>query len=422
MDEQNRDEGAPPPQDERRATTVEDEPRSMSPTIGEPISEASLAVSLARAEVDQQIMTAHAFPRSIRAAVDAMASMATLNPDIAEECIYSVPRGGKTIRGPSIRFAEIVANAWGNCRDAARVTFVDRIERYVEAEGIFHDLQTNRATTSRVKRTIELKKKSKTIDKDMENLAGAAAMSIARRNAILGGVPKPVWGQAIEEVESVIRGDIKTLGERRDKAMAWFSKTGILADRVLKALAAPSIDDITLDDLVTMNGWRTALLGGDATVEDIFPEDKPPAERKTLDQKLDALAGTKDAAVSPTAEQGEGGGVTSNAPSPEPERGVAADRTPISDAPPSAGDKLQTPEGRKEMMERMDSGLPREPEPPKDPKSERRLALAGEGDRVANRGPQALKEWLDDLDGNDSALVTISMTKRWSKLASEPKV
>jgi len=367
----------------------------MSPTIGEPISEGSLAVSLARAEVDQQIMTAHAFPRSIRAAVDAMASMATLNPDIAEECIYSLPRGGKQIRGPSIRFAEIVANSWGNCRDAARVTFVDRIERYVEAEGIFHDLQTNRATTSRVKRIIEMKRKTKAIDNDMIQLAGAAAMSIARRNAILGGVPKPVWGQALEEVEGVIRGDIKTLGERRDKALEWFTKTGIPAEKVLKALATPSIDDVTLDDLVTMGGWRTALKQGDATIEDLFPEDKPPAERKTLDQKLDALAGTPNAGETPSSpEQGEGGGVTSNAPPPEPD-GAPEGRTPETGAP------LSTPL----------------PEPKPDPKSARRLALAAEGDGIAAKGAKALKDWLDDLDGDDSALVTVSMTKRWSQAA-----
>jgi hypothetical protein len=364
------------------------------------ISEGSLAVSLARAEVDQQIMTAHAFPRSIRAAVDAMASMATLNPDIAEECIYSLPRGGKQIRGPSIRFAEIVANSWGNCRDAARVTFVDRIERYVEAEGIFHDLQTNRATTSRVKRIIEMKRKTKAIDNDMIQLAGAAAMSIARRNAILGGVPKPVWGQALEEVEGVIRGDIKTLGERRDKALDWFTKTGIPAEKVLKALAAPSVDDVTLDDLVTMSGWRTSLKQGDATIEELFPDEKPPAERKTLDQKLEAL-GTPNAGGPPNPpEQGEGGGGSSNAPPPEP-AGAPEGRTPETGAPPSVV------EDAKAALSASQAAA-----------NERRLALAGEGDIVAAKGAKALKDWLDDLEGNDAALVTVSMTKRWSQAAS----
>jgi hypothetical protein len=399
---------SPPEDDIARPTTIEDEVRSGLPTIGEPIMETSLAVSLARAEVDQQIMTAHAFPRSIRAAVDAMASMATLNPDIAGECMYSLPRGGKQIRGPSIRFAEIVANSWGNCRDAARVTFVDKIERYVEAEGIFHDLQTNRATTSRVKRIIEMKRKTKAIDNDMIQLAGAAAMSIARRNAILGGVPKPVWAQALEEVEGVIRGDIKTLGERRDRAMAWFNKTGITTEKVLKSLKAPSIDDISLDDLVAMQGWRTALMHGDSTVEELFPDEKPAVERKTLGDKLDALGGPQDAAVS-TAEQGEGGGDPSKSQPTASEGGAVTATAP---PPPEVYDDGRLAPSR--MAELSQQAADREPAA-EDP----RVILTARGDIAALKGAKGLKEWIDELDGNESALVTIAMNKRWRGIASE---
>ena len=167
----------------------------------------------------------------------------------------------------------------------------------------------------------------------------------------------------------------------------------------MKALAAPSIDDITLDDLVTMNGWRTALLHGDATIEELFPEEKPPAERKTLDQRLEAL-GAKDAGGPPNPpEQGDGGGGSSNAPPPEP-TGAPEARTAETGAPPSS------------------SPLIEEPPPKPDSKNERRLALAAEGDLVAAKGAKALKNWLDDMGGDDSALVTISMTKKWSQAAS----
>jgi hypothetical protein len=213
-------------------------------------------------------------------------------------------------------------------------------------------------------------------------------------------VPKPVWGEALEEVEAVIRGELKTLAERRDKAMAWFNKTGILPDRVLKALTAPSVDDITLDDLVTMNGWRTALINGDATIEDLFPEEKPPGERKTLDQKLDALAGATNAGGDPRPpEQGTGGGVTSNAPMPPEPAGAPEGRTPETGAPPSS---------------------PVVEEPKLDPKAERIAALTMAGDLAASKGQKALKDWLDDLSGDDSALITPSLTKRWSAAAAKP--
>ena len=92
-----------------------------------PLVPVSLVATLTRAEIDQQITTAHHHPRSPARARDRMIGLATLDEQMAAECIYSVPRGGKQIRGPSIRFAEIVLSSWGNVRCAARVTHEDRI-------------------------------------------------------------------------------------------------------------------------------------------------------------------------------------------------------------------------------------------------------------------------------------------------------
>ena len=93
-----------------------------APEVENPLVPVSLAATLTKAELDQQIATAHNWPRSPARARDMMISLATLDKEMAEECIYSIPRGGKQIRGPSIRYAEIVLSAWGNVRCAARVT------------------------------------------------------------------------------------------------------------------------------------------------------------------------------------------------------------------------------------------------------------------------------------------------------------
>jgi len=160
-------------------------------SAGLPMLDAGVAVALARAEIDQQIATAHAFPRSIKRAVDNILSLATLDRATSEECIYALPRGGKSIRGPSVRLAEIVASQWGNCRVAARVVAVDRLEKYVEAEGIFHDLETNMAATARVRRRI-VDSKGRLYNEDMILVTGNAACQIAKRNAVLSGVPRGV--------------------------------------------------------------------------------------------------------------------------------------------------------------------------------------------------------------------------------------
>jgi hypothetical protein len=252
----------------------------------------SLAIALSRAEVDQQVTTAHAYPRKHKQVIDGILNLASLDDETAEECVYALTRGKKAIRGPSIRFAEIVASSWGNCRDASRIIHIDRIEKYVEAEGVFHDLETGRVTTSRVRRRI-FDTHGRIFNDDMILVTGAAASSIALRNAIMRGVPKAIWRPAYQAVERVIAGDIKTLSERRDMAVKSFAAWGISPERVFAALDVPGIEDVGVDDLVTLTAFRSAIKSGEATVEALFPEPKPErgAAPRGLASKLEALAG-----------------------------------------------------------------------------------------------------------------------------------
>ncbi|WP_420408648.1 hypothetical protein [Hoeflea sp.] len=265
--------------------------------------EGSLAVSLARAEVDQQIATSRALPRNIRKAVDNIKSLATLDGKSAEECVYALPRGGKPIKGPSIRLAEIIASQWGNCRVGARVVHVDRHEKWVEAEGVFHDLESNTATTSRVRRRI-VDKHGNLYSDDMIIVTGNAACSIAKRNAILGAVPKAVWRSAYDAVESVISGDVKTLVERRERAMKAFATFGVTPERVCEALGVSEPDEITVDLMPILLGCHSALKSGEATVEELFPtKGEKPRGPKDLTSRLDAIV---KASAASDAKDGDG--------------------------------------------------------------------------------------------------------------------
>lgn len=395
----------------------------------------SLAVALQRGEIDQQVSTAKAYPRSIKTVTDRMITLATYNEYMAEECIYSLPRGGKQIRGESIRFAEIVREAWGNCRDGARVTHVDRLERYVEAEGIFFDLETNMATTTRVRRTIELKKNKTTIDQDMVQLAGAAAMSIARRNAVLGGVSKIFWKPASDAVHAVIRGDQKTLAERRDRAIAYFQKAGVPLDRLLAALEIPAIDDVNLDHLVTMQGWRTALGSGEASLDEIFPERKPTdAAPQGLKEKMSELgrprrsrqkqitpdaeaesAETRMSASREASDEGAGrdGGSLQAQPAPEQAAGVGA---PAAAPPPEAPQEAQdAPAARHRPQapakeEKAASGGGRVT-------TAHFAALQAKGEALALQGEAALDGWLRGLSPDEQAAIGPMLEASWRKIA-----
>jgi hypothetical protein len=250
----------------------------------------SLAVQLVRAEVDQQITTAKAYPRSIDRAIKNIKSLATLDEQSAMECIYALPRGGNPIKGPSIRLAEIIATQWGNCRVGARVVHVDRVEKYVEAEGVFHDLETNVVTTARVRRRIS-DKQNRLLKDDMIIVTGNAACSIAKRNAILGSVPKGVWRNSYDAVEKVLAGDIKTLSVKRIEVMKAFAAFGVTPERVYTAINIKGDADISADHLITLYGMYQSLKSGEETVESLFAADVPPPARpKPSDFKPPAAA------------------------------------------------------------------------------------------------------------------------------------
>ena len=246
----------------------------------------SLVAILTKAELDQQITTARAYPRSAKRVLDASIELATLTKDSSIECGYSVPRGrddngkAKAITGPSVRLAEIVAGRWGNCRAESRVVQVDRTEGYVEAEGIFHDLETNYAVRARVRRSIRGKpyqgKPGRIFTDDMINVTGNAAAAIAFRNAVFKGVPKAVWGEVYVATQAVVRGDLKTLAANRDEMLAAFrDKLQIAPEKVFAALGVPGLEDIGLDELVIARGYFSAIRNNEITVEDLIKAAEP---------------------------------------------------------------------------------------------------------------------------------------------------
>lgn len=235
--------------------------------IHEMDASSSMVSLLNRSEIDQQIATAHKFPRSIKRFRDEAMQMVTLNESVAGQCIYAIPRDGKTIEGPSARFAEVVASAWGNSRAGARV--VDDRGDFVTAQGVFHDLERNVAITYEVQRRI-VDKYGKRYKPDMIGVTANAACSIALRNAILKGVPKAFWDDMYTEARKVVMGDVKTLANRRSDAVAAFQRFGVSADQLCAKLGVAGVEDISLEHLVTLRGMLTAIKDGDTTPEDAF--------------------------------------------------------------------------------------------------------------------------------------------------------
>ena len=150
------------------------------------VSNAETLAALTRSEIDVQVATAHQYPRNLSRVLNNIETLATMDEDVAGSCFYTLRRQGKVIEGPSVRMAEIIASSWGNLRVQARIISNDG--KMITAQGICHDLESNYATSTEVKRRIT-DKNGKTFSEDMQVVTGNAACAIAMRNALFKVVP-----------------------------------------------------------------------------------------------------------------------------------------------------------------------------------------------------------------------------------------
>lgn len=233
------------------------------------LMEQSLAVELAGAEIDRAIATAHRYPRHLDVVVKKIGTLACYNEESAATCIYSLPRGSKPIIGPSIGFANIVLQSWGNCRAASQIVFIDTKQKVVIAQGAFMDLETNAQSIVPVNRRI-VDKYGKLYNDDMQIVTGMAAASIARRNAILQGVPRGIWFQIWEQALGIVRGNVETFAENKDKALKAMAQFGVKPEQVFMYLGLKGEIEMTFEHIPYVRGMYQQLRDGAATVEEMF--------------------------------------------------------------------------------------------------------------------------------------------------------
>lgn len=228
-------------------------------------------VQLNSSEINQQILTAHAYPRSITNFRKNMMERATLDEDVARSCLYVLERGRgqdkKIIEGPSARFSEMVMQTWKNARAGARV--IDIGEQFVTAQGAFYDLESNIAVSYEVLRRITNREGVRFGD-DMISVTGNAACAIAIRNAILKGVPKPYWHASYLAARATVGGTIETIKAKREKMLGAFKIWGIEPAQIYSLLGVRGHEEVTIDHLIRLGGIHNAIIEKETTVEAAF--------------------------------------------------------------------------------------------------------------------------------------------------------
>jgi len=242
------------------------------------VKQADMLAAINRSEVDMQIATAKKFPRDIQEALVRIQTLATLDEETAGDCFYTLRRGngGQVIEGLSVRFAEIIAGAWGNLRAQARIIGNDG--RTITAQGVCHDLETNFAVSVEVKRRIT-DKYGKTYNEDMQVVTGNAACAIAFRNAVLKVVPKSVTKKIIENVKQVAIGKAMDLETSRTNMVAYFGKLGVSQAALFSYLGVRRVADINAQMIFELRGLANALKEGTTTIAETFSAASSDSEK-----------------------------------------------------------------------------------------------------------------------------------------------
>ena len=292
------------------------------------IGAGGMLAAINKSEIDIQIATARRWPRSIEQFKNDALALATLDEETAGSMFYSLKRGrgedAKVIEGPSVRLAEVCGSSWGHFRYGSRSEVTD--SRFVTGQGMAFDLQKNVAAAIEVKRRIT-GRDGRTYSEDMIVVTQNAAMSIALRNAIFKVIPFALVKPIYEAAKLASLGKGMTMEQRRQRALDWFvTKQHAKVADVLHFLERKGLEDISIEDLQTLQGLRTAIMDGDTTWERSLREAADAEERRATvvtpgALSTDALlrgqvAGQDDAHGKPTEEVLANGAAKAEASAP----------------------------------------------------------------------------------------------------------
>lgn len=253
-------------------------PQNSDPNESLEVMPPSAIMALERASIDSQVATAHAYPRSMEKFRQRALSMATLDSETADDCIYCRPVGKeknekgvwvpKFAEGPSIRLAEIVATNYGNLRVAARI--VEQTDRFVRCEGVAHDLESNYAGKSEcVESTVT--KENVPYSERQRALIAKVCLAKAYRDAIFKVVPRALCKPVYEAAKKVAAGAGKTIEQRRNSVKAWLDSKKIDERRMFEALGIQGWGEVGEGQLITLTGLKTSVADGDTTLDEAFP-------------------------------------------------------------------------------------------------------------------------------------------------------
>ena len=240
------------------------------------INQGTVAIEASRAiaEAQGKLVIAKRFPRDEVQAYNRVAQ-ACQRKGIAEKAFYSYNRGGGTVSGPTIRFAEELARCWGNIDYGIKELSQD--EGKSEMQAYAWDLETNAQSVQNFTnphiREVGGKAKILTSQRDIYEIN--ANMGARRlRSRILAILPTDLVDMAINECKKTLAGNNdEPLIDRVKKMIVAFGKLGVTQEQIEKRLGR-KVDTMTIDDFTDYIGIYNAIKQGESKIAEWFEAEK----------------------------------------------------------------------------------------------------------------------------------------------------
>jgi len=239
------------------------------------------------AEIQGQMVMARQFPRTFKTYMPRILE-ACQRKKLAQGAAWSFPRGKQIINGPSIRLAEVIAQAYGNLDYGVRELANHNGESLVQS--YCYDLETNvRAQKTFTVKHVRFTKTGGTQKlKDPRDIYEAVANYAARRlrACILGIVPGDIVDKALAECDKTLseKGQVP-IKDKITSMIGLFEKVGVSVEMVEKRLQH-KVEATDWPEIVTLGKIYTSIVDGAAKRQDFF--DLPRGERDS-DAKVNDL-------------------------------------------------------------------------------------------------------------------------------------
>ncbi len=239
-----------------------------------------------KARIQAQYIMAFKKPRDEDGARDKILS-ACKRPKFADKVFYNKPVGsGKSITGPSIRFAELALRAWGNVLTDTQIIHEDDENIHMVVYVTDLEANTSHASEYRISKTVERRSiksgeeviserlntygdtvyKRKATDDEIRILI-ASQRSKGMRNDGLRLIPSDIIDEALEIAEATLKTqDAQDPDAAKKKIIDAFSGIGIKPMHLKKYLKH-DLETLSPSELTQLRGMYQAIKDGEATFQ-----------------------------------------------------------------------------------------------------------------------------------------------------------